>query len=178
MMKHLVLGCVLALVVWPALAASAQAVDYQAMTQAETAAGGAWHFKSIPCAEGTVTDVTPRLRSLNQTVFTAQDFEQSGVAVSIRFAAPWRYLAELRTTSARVVHYQGTPGNALMQSERAGDRVQVCLVSFPVPRVDPSTKRTLCDPDRDPRGFEFRVYDYRQHAAYIGPDSQHMCGGA
>jgi hypothetical protein len=65
-----------------------------------------------------------------------------------------------------------------MRTERVGDAVQICLTGFPLPRVDPKTHQVLCNPDADARGFEFRVYDYRQHAAYIGINSEHGCGGA
>ena len=69
-------------------------------------------------------------------------------------------------------------GNDVMQAERPGDRVQLCLAGFPLPRVDPSTHRVECNPDSDARGFTFRVYDYRRHAAYIGMNAEHDCGGA
>jgi hypothetical protein len=144
----------------------------------EILAGGAWHVKSVPCMDGKVTSVVPRLGRDGQTAFSAQDFEQTGVRVDISFPDNAKLYSFIPGPGAAVVHYQGTPGNAIMQAERAGDRVQVCLLSFPVPRRDPSTGRVLCDPDQDPRGFEFRVYDYRQHRAYAGPDSQHSCGGA
>jgi hypothetical protein len=155
-------------------AAAAQDVDFDA----QTAAGGAWHYKSVPCAMGVVSDVGPRLQSMGQTVFTAADYDSSGVSVGIRFPQPWHFLASLSATKEYIVHYQGAAGNAIMRSERAGDSVQVCLVSFPAPRIDPATHRVLCDPDKDARGLTFRVYDVRQHAAYVGPNSEHDCGGA
>jgi hypothetical protein len=161
------------------LALGAPVADAQdADLTAQSIAGGAWHFASIPCADGLVSAVSPRLTSSTQTGFSPEDFQQSGVSVTIRFSQPWKYLARLTTTKETIVHYEGMAGNALMQSERAGDRVQVCLTGFPLPRIDPATKHVLCDPDQDPRGFEFRVYDVRRHAAYIGPNAEHACGGA
>ncbi len=65
-----------------------------------------------------------------------------------------------------------------MRSERRGDRIQVCLLSFPLPRFDKATHQWICDPDADPRGWMFRVYEYRRHAAFYGPNTQHSCGGA
>jgi hypothetical protein len=171
-------GMALSLLAAPAIA-RAQTFDFQAQMQAEAAAGGAWHYQSIPCANATVTEVTPRLRSsMTQTVFTPQDYDQSGVQVGFRLSQPWRYLGNLTTSRLYVVHYQGTSGNDIMRSERAGDSVQLCLTGFPLPRIDPTTQRVICNPDKDGRGFEFRVYDYRLHAAYIGPNSEHSCGGA
>jgi hypothetical protein len=144
----------------------------------ELLAGGAWHAKSVPCSEGIVEMVTPRLMRLNQTVFTADDFEQSGVAVRFRLPSQPRFIAGVRFPTAVVMHYQNTAGNEIMRAERAGDHVQVCLTAYPLPRVNPRTGAVVCDPDRDARGLVFRVYDYRQHSAYIGSNSQHLCGGA
>jgi hypothetical protein len=59
--------------------------------------------------------------------------------------------------------------NKLMESEQKGDRVQVCLASFPTPSRDPQTGAVVCDPNIDPRGMTYRVYDYKRHAAYMGP---------
>ena len=64
----------------------------------------------------------------------------------------------------------GVP-NPIMLQERVGDRVQVCLVGTPTP-----TDR--CDPGKDSRGRIYRVYDYRLHAAYVGENGNHACGGA
>lgn len=54
----------------------------------------------------------------------------------------------------------------------------MCLLSFPTPRYDAGQRKFVCDPDADPRGWQYRVYAYRLRAAYTGPDSQHACGGA
>ena len=98
--------------------------------------------------------------------------------VELRLPKAPRFLNGQPISETSVVHYQDERGNSLMQSERPGDKVQVCLTAFPTPSHDPKTGQVICDPNVDPRGLVFRVYDYRRHAAYIGPDSQHSCGGA
>jgi hypothetical protein len=140
------------------------------------AAGGPWHGNAVLCAAGVVRDVGPRLTS-GQRAPTAADYA-SGVQVFLDIPSKPRWLLNKTFATAAVVHYQDSAGNALMQKARRGDPVQVCLVSFPVPTHDPKTGAVFCDPNADPRGFVFRVYAYRQRAAYVGPDSQHGCGGA
>ncbi len=135
------------------------------------AAGGPWQGKAVLCAPGFVTSVGPRLEEPKGQF-------SSGVGVFARIPSKPRWLANTTFAEAGVVHYQNEPGNAVMQKARPGDAVQVCLVSFPVPTHDPKTGAVMCDPNADPRGFVFRIYAYRQHAAYTGPDSQHSCGGA
>ena len=134
-------------------------------------AGGAWSGNAVMCAPGIVKVVGPRLEEPKGQF-------QSGVTVGIAIPSKPRWLANKTFATAAVVHYQGSDGNALMQKARPGDAVQVCLVSFPVPTHDPKTAAVMCDPNVDSRGFVFRVYAYRQHAAYMGPDSEHSCGGA
>lgn len=130
---------------------------------------GVWHYKSVPCVNTTVFSVRPRLQSVGQKTFSAADYEQSGVVVVLK--------TELGVDPARpgghasVTHYQNLDGNDVMMSERQGDRVQVCFLGAPPPTQ-------FCDPDRDPRGRMYRVYDYRQHASYSGWNSEHACGGA
>ncbi len=63
-----------------------------------------------------------------------------------------------------VVDYE-TP--KVVERERTGDKVQVCLVAVP----------KNCPPG-DERGKVYRVFDYGQKAAYEMGDSQHVCGGA
>ena len=60
----------------------------------------------------------------------------------------------------------------VLELERPGDKVQVCLIAVP----------KGC-PKGDDRGKFYRVFDYRhkaayQKASYQMADSQHMCGGA
>lgn len=140
--------------------------------------GGPWRFAHVPCTEGTVQGVVPRLQTLNQHVFTAQDFRASGVIVTVRLAEPTAFVRGVPMRTASVTHYQDDFDNDIMAAERRGDRVQVCLMSFPTPTYIAAQKQYGCDPDKDPRGWRFRVYDYRQHAAYYGSSSEHDCGGA
>ncbi len=140
--------------------------------------GGAWRFKSVPCVDGIVSGVTPRLGREGQTRFTAQDYRTSGVVVRVRLLRPTAFVAGVPLTTAGVTHYQETEDNDIMAAERPGDRVQVCLMSFPTPTYDAARRQYICDPDRDGRGWTFRIYDYRQHAAYYGSNTEHYCGGA
>jgi hypothetical protein len=130
---------------------------------------GPWHYRSISCVDTTVKTVTPRLGRAGQTTFSKRDFEQSGVQVSFntRLGAD----PAVPSTLVGVTHYQGDAANSIMIAEHPGDRVQVCFVQTPAP-----TK--FCDPDADPRGRVYRVWDYKQKAQYAGLNSQHGCGGA
>ncbi|MDQ2858313.1 MAG: hypothetical protein M3R53_06635 [Candidatus Eremiobacteraeota bacterium] len=138
-------------------------------------AGGAWQAgKNVPCVDGFVTAVHSRLE---EPASAHQTFD-SGVVVEIRLPSSPKFLNGRSFRNAAVVHYDGDRTNKLMQSEKIGDKVQVCLVAFPTPTHDPQTGKVVCNPNIDPRGLVYRVYDYRHHAAYMGPDSQHSCGGA
>ncbi|MHB8433722.1 MAG: hypothetical protein ACYC8W_00510 [Candidatus Tyrphobacter sp.] len=117
------------------------------------------------CVNTTVTIVEPRIVSYGQTHFTRADFA-SGVEVAFNTT-----LGVNAAGSASVVHYGGAGGNALMMSERRGDRVRVCLVHVP-------TRDRYCNPVTDLRGRVYAVYDYRRHASYSGMNSEHDCGGA
>ena len=129
---------------------------------------GPWHYKSIPCVDTTVTSVTPRLTGNDPTRFSKADFTESGVVVTF---ATHLGLAPVFSERVNVTHYQDTLGNALMASEKPGDRVQVCFLGYPAP-----TK--YCNPDQDGRGRSYWVYDYKRHASYDGINSEHDCGGA
>ena len=130
---------------------------------------GPWHYRSIPCVDTTVKTVTPRLVSAGQTSYSKKDFDQSGVEVGFNT----RLGADPVVPSAfvGVSHYQGDAGNSVMIAEHPGDRVQVCIVQIPAPTQ-------TCNPDTDPRGRVYRVWDYRQKAQYSGLNSEHDCGGA
>ena len=154
-----------------ALACSSASAVADESDQQYMAAGGPWQGNAVLCAPGVVTSVGPRLEEPKGQF-------ASGVGVYVRIPSKPQWLANKTFAQAGVVHYQGDPGNALMQKARPGDAVQVCLVSFPVPTHDPKTGAVMCDPNVDPRGFVFRIYSYRQRAAYVGPDSEHSCGGA
>ena len=122
--------------------------------------GGAWHYKTYRCVDSTVTDSGYRL----------QGQSDSGTDVSFATTLGFEGLKGYSggPIYAGVVTYET---NRIMAKEHRGDRVQVCLVSIPLPSA-------YCNPDKDQRGWIFRVYDYRQHAAYVGPNSEHTCGGA
>jgi hypothetical protein len=72
--------------------------------------------------------------------------------------------------TARVVD-RSSPVNTVMDAQAVGDKVQVCLVAFPETAY-------RCDPKKDSRGRFYRVFNYRLNAAYMGPNSGHLCGGA
>jgi hypothetical protein len=130
---------------------------------------GLWHYRSIPCVDTRVTAVVPRLGNPGQKAYSAQDFEQTGVVVT--FATRLGVDPLYPNGQASVTHYQGLEGNDIMMRQRPGDRVQVCFLGYPAPTP-------TCDPDKDPRGRMYRVYDYRQRASYSGLNSEHDCGGA
>jgi hypothetical protein len=171
-MKHFLLlaACVALGTLAPAAALAQNDDDLH-----ESLAGGAWHPGTyVACADGVVTAVHSRLE---ETTSGKPSFE-SGVVVEMRLPSAPRFFNGYAFRTAEVVHYDHEPSNALMQSETPGTRVQVCLAGFPTPSHDPQTGAVICDPNDDPRGFVFRVYDYRRRAAFMGPNSQHGCGGA
>jgi hypothetical protein len=129
---------------------------------------GPWHYRSIPCVDTTVVAVTPRLGDPGQTKFTAQDFETSGVSVT--FKTTLGSDPAIAPVQVAVTHYQGDPDNPFMIAEHPGDKVQVCFLSTPPPTQ-------YCDPDKDPRGRVYRIWDYVRKKQYSG-GSQHGCGGA
>jgi hypothetical protein len=129
---------------------------------------GPWHYKSIPCVDTIVVSVTPRLGTLGQTKFTKADFDGSGVTVT--FKTMLGSDPALAPANVYVTHYQGDRDNKYMIAEHPGDRVQVCWIGTPTPSE-------YCNPDQDPRGRTYRVWDYRQKKQYAG-GSQHGCGGA
>jgi hypothetical protein len=130
---------------------------------------GPWHYRAISCVDTTVSQVVPRLVGGDQTKFTAADFRQSGVQVTFKTGLGIAPL--FPSGQANVTHYQDTPGNDVMTAERAGDRVQVCYLGGPAPT-------DYCNPDKDDRGRQYRVYDYARRKQYWGMNSEHECGGA
>jgi hypothetical protein len=130
---------------------------------------GPWHYRAISCVDTTVSQVVPRLTGGDQTKFTAADFQQSGVQVTFNTGLGVQPL--FPNDKASVVHYQDTLGNTIMVAEHRGDRVQVCFLGGPAPDQ-------YCNPDKDDRGRQYRVYDYAQRKQYWGMNSEHDCGGA
>jgi len=152
---------------WADAASDKEAAD-------EMLAGGAWTAgPRVPCADGVVAGVHPRLEEAASDVPFS-----SGIVVEIKLPTKPRFLNGQAFGEASVVHYDQERGNGSMKLEKPGDRVHVCLVSFPTPSRDPKTGQVFCDPNTDPRGVVYRVYDYHRHFTYAGPDSQHSCGGA
>jgi hypothetical protein len=133
------------------------------------AKAGAWHYRSIPCVDTRVTEVTPRLGEENQKTFSHQDFVRTGVVV--HYASHLGVDPLVPRLYASVTHYPEMPGNTIMMTERPGDRVQLCFLGAPAPT-------NFCDPDIDSRGRMYRVYDYRRRTAYAGENEEHSCGGA
>ena len=129
---------------------------------------GAWHYRSIPCVDTTVVSVTPRLGTEGQTKFTAADFQQTGVSVT--FKTSLGSDPALAPQFVSVTHYQGDADNPIMIAEHPGDKVQVCFLGVPAPSQ-------YCDPDKDPRGRTYRIWDYARKKQYSG-GTQHGCGGA
>jgi hypothetical protein len=125
-------------------------------------------LNSIACVETTVISVRTRQysRDMNgKLVLTTAGFGM------VTFAS---YLGEenvVRDRPHAIVTFADEPGAGVANAERAGDRVRLCLLSMPV-------RQGRCDPAYDPRGREYRVWDYRQHAAYVGSTAGHDCGGA
>lgn len=120
---------------------------------------------SSSCVDTTVRAVGPRLLPAGVMHYTTQDMINTGVVVTFNthlgMPSGW----------AGVTHYQDTPGNNVMMRENIGDRVQVCYLGGP-------TRDQYCNPDTDPRGRKYHVYDYRQRGSYAGINSEHDCGGA
>jgi hypothetical protein len=63
------------------------------------------------------------------------------------------------------------PAGSLMDQQKVGDKVQVCLTSSPLPDAS-------CNPQKDPRSRFYRVFNDRQKSAYSGTNYNHLCGGA
>ncbi|MBV9718294.1 MAG: hypothetical protein JOZ77_03185 [Candidatus Eremiobacteraeota bacterium] len=140
--------------------------------------GRPWPAKRLPCTDATVSQVRPRLDgSDSRKVFAKAEFD-SGVEVIFALPKGYRFFNAQYGIQASVTHYQGETQNSLMMSEKPGDRVQVCLVGTPTPEYSTQEKRWICNPDYDARGYIFRVYDYKRHATYDGPSTEHGCGGA
>ena len=130
-------------------------------------APGVWHYRSIPCVDTTVRIVEPYFR-----VYGTNEDYNSGVIVV--FNTDLGVDPLFPRDHAEVVHRGPDP---IMIAERRGDKVQVCFLGVPAPRQMPGTILG-CNPDKDPRGRGYRVYDYRQHKSYAGWNSNHGCGGA
>jgi hypothetical protein len=120
------------------------------------------------CIVTTVARITTRLTGSDGSGKEVQD-PGSGSQIFMKGRLPDKYGGYLQPT---LVFYQEEAENKLIARERAGDKVQVCVISFP------DTSDPECDPKTDRRGRTLRVYDYAHKFVYEGPNSEHMCGGA
>ncbi|HTL87843.1 MAG TPA: hypothetical protein VL134_00470 [Leptolyngbya sp.] len=79
-------------------------------------------------------------------------------------------VTQFKDATAAVVD-RTAASNSVLAQQQVGDRVQVCLIGYPV-------KDNRCNPDQDPRGRYYRIFNYRQNAEYSGTNGNHLCGGA
>jgi hypothetical protein len=129
---------------------------------------GPWHYLSVACVDTTVYSVIPRLTVPGQRTFTKADFKNAGVEVEFNsYLGMGPAFPKMR---AMVTHYELEDGDGLMMEERPGDKVQLCFLNGPTPGPG-------CNPDKDPRGREYRIFDYKRHASYDGWNEEHGCGG-
>ncbi len=151
-------------------AAAALAVSLTPAARADDDPGytpGPWHYRSVSCVDTTVKQVGPRLTDSSKAPAPA-DY-QSGVEVT--FNTSLGLAPIFPKEQASIVHYGDMKGNADMQAEKAGDRVQVCFLGGPAPTVG-------CNPDSDDRGRNYRVWDYSRKVQFNGYNAEHLCGGA
>ena len=146
------------------LAAAVAVLAYSpAMSLSEATTAGA-----VRCVDTTVTTIQkPRYSQgpNGKLVLSGAGFGE------VTFAS---YLGEENVEQHRphaTVAIGDQPGANVAAAERPGDKVRLCLLSSPA-------REDGCDPTRDPRGREYRVWDYHQHAAYTGTNAEHDCGGA
>jgi hypothetical protein len=170
-----ILPFICSIVAYTAFVLPARAIDSEdpAMLDARP-----WPTKRLPCTDATIRVVQPRLGgSDTPRTYPKAEFE-SGVEVIFALPKGYRFFNSVYAVFPSVTHYQDQPQNDLMMSGRPGDRVQICLVGMPVPEYSATSNGWICNPDTDGRGYSFRVYDYKRHAAYVGTDFEHGCGGA
>jgi len=131
--------------------------------------------ESVHCIETTVTKVSYYFAGQPASGIFVAFAANLGVArfpkAHASVADRQSYIADYQRGWVPSAALSGGAPNPVMMQERVGDHVQVCLVSVPIPQG-------RCDPDTDPRGRVYRVYDYRQHAAYVEMNDGHGCGGA
>lgn len=141
---------------------------------------GPLHYKT--CVDTTVVQVHPRkfIREPNGSQFlplSNYGYVEFATRLGEESVTAERYVE--KANGYDVVHYHpnasiefgDSPDAEVAAAERTGDRVQVCLLTMPAPSQS-------CNPDIDPRGRVYRVWDYRQRAAYSGASGEHACGGA
>ena len=62
-------------------------------------------------------------------------------------------------------------GNSVQRYAKIGDKIQACLLAIPA-------RSETCNPDVDPRGRLYYIYDYRLKGAWLESQGHHYCGGA
>ncbi len=152
-MKALLHASIVAALVLPAAGVGAQ-------SEATLNKGGAWPTASHSCVQTKVTQTGSRLEGAPDSGSTVEFASSLGLTGFTGMHG--------KPLLAGIVSYDSIPVVVL---ERPGDLVQLCLAS--VPKAD-----QYCNPKKDSRGRMYRVYDYRQHKAYSGANSEHACGGA
>jgi hypothetical protein len=137
---------------------------------------GPWHFRAVTCLDTRVTAVEPRLVETGEhPPYRPESFKRSGVVVT--FASGLGVRPLFPKAFAAVLHYDGDTANDVMVAEKPGDRVQLCFLGGPAPTVG-ANGAIGCNPDTDPRGRQYRVWDYAQRKQYVGYNAEHLCGGA
>jgi hypothetical protein len=130
-------------------------------TKQAAAAEGSPQQSVGQCEDSTITSVSYYFQDDPKSGFVVEFSSQLGVGSGTYDGTQ---------EHARVVDRSETP-NRVIAREHPGDRVRVCLVQYPQKDQD-------CDPDKDWRGRQYRVYDYRLGESYTGWNANHLCGGA
>lgn len=126
---------------------------------------GPW--TSGDCVVTKIVDIGPRLDVPHATPAQLREaIDHTGIHIDY---ATHRW--DSRHWDAASVLYQGEPALSVATKQHVGDAVQLCFISRP-------EKTEYCNPDQDPRGIVFRIYNYRLKSEFQAPNSQHSCGGA
>jgi hypothetical protein len=115
----------------------------------------------LGCVETVITEVHPS---------TDSSGAGSGSIAFRDDIAPYHGAHDEKIMSVTLAYTTETPNMAV------GDRARVCLVS--VPEKEKSSVVGGCDPDRDPRGRVFLIYDRATQAIAEYSYGVHDCGGA
>jgi hypothetical protein len=144
---------------------------YQYMKSRIFAASFIWLALTVPSVQATEEPSAIPYRCEDSTVteigYYFEGSPQSGIYANFQSKLG---VETFEKTTARVLD-RGTLLNSVMDAQVVGDKVQVCLIYMPE-----SEKR--CNPEKDPRGRVYRVYNYRLKSAYVGINANHLCGGA
>ena len=105
----------------------------------------------VTCADTTIAKINDRYR---KPIGSNPDDLSEGMLISF-------------ASGVTLVAYETS---LIAKAETRGDRVQLCFLGH-IRHTDG------CRPDLDTRGRVYRVYDYRQRAAYTIMNSERPCGG-